>query len=324
MSFRIISPQYASVEQVEYLRDYFNAIEEALSNADGICERTGKHYSEYIDVESWVDYYLINEVFQDPDSAASSCYFYKQSDSIDSKVYAGPAWDFDMALGVYVVGKNRFDDPNTLANFYRYSEYLYNRSEIKEIIVNRYETIFSQKGKRNLESIISINEQRINDSMNVNYIRWPQSSSMYYLESFETNTDYLADFIADKIDFLDEYWCSDNVYHRVVFLDYDKNVCKEIYVKHGEKINTIPDCKAYVAIFGGWYAQNNDIKLTENTRIYEDVTYISSWYELEPMVLNMLAISECDISDYNPEDLEKVLKQIQKMKEEQTTDSLNE
>lgn len=317
LSFRIISPQNASIEQVEYIRGYFNEIEDALSSTDGICSTTNKHYSEYIDVDSWVDYYLLNEVFQDPDSSFASTYFYKQSDSVDNKVYAGPAWDYDMAMGGYIIAKNRFDDPNKLANYFCYSDYLYERDEIKDKIINRYSKLFSQKGKRTVESLISQNEQIISDSMYLDFIRWPQSLSFYYYGDFESNTDYLDGFISDKISFLDEYWCSGNTYHKVLFLDYDKNVCKEMYIKHGERIDQIPDCKAYVALFDGWYDQSNDLRLTDNTRIYEDTTFVSSWYEVDLMVLNMLAVTGCDLSNYDTDALEKILSQIQKMKNEQ-------
>ncbi|MBR2100530.1 MAG: hypothetical protein IJ927_04300, partial [Eubacterium sp.] len=41
----------------------------------------------------------LQEFFKNLDSSTTSTYFYKDSDSVDSKLYAGPAWDFDNALG---------------------------------------------------------------------------------------------------------------------------------------------------------------------------------------------------------------------------------
>ena len=59
-------------------------------------------YEKVMDVESFIDYYLIQELFKNVDSAQSSVYYY-----VENKVlYAGPVWDFDISLGV--VGKNNF------------------------------------------------------------------------------------------------------------------------------------------------------------------------------------------------------------------------
>lgn len=49
-----------------------------------------------IDVESFAKYFLINEFTVNPDAYSSSFYLYKKD--FDSKIYAGPIWDFDFAL----------------------------------------------------------------------------------------------------------------------------------------------------------------------------------------------------------------------------------
>ena len=58
----------------------------------------GKRWSDIIDADSAVRNYWVQEFFKNIDSSITSNYFYKDSDSIDSKLYAGPAWDFDNAL----------------------------------------------------------------------------------------------------------------------------------------------------------------------------------------------------------------------------------
>ena len=57
-------------------------------------------YDSVMDVESFIDYYLIQELFKNVDSIQSSVYYYVEN----KMLYAGPVWDFDIALGV--VGKN--------------------------------------------------------------------------------------------------------------------------------------------------------------------------------------------------------------------------
>ncbi len=62
-------------------------------------EYQGKKWSELLDSDSAVRYYWTQEYFKNMDSSTSSTYFFKESDSIDSKLYAGPMWDMDESLG---------------------------------------------------------------------------------------------------------------------------------------------------------------------------------------------------------------------------------
>ncbi|MBQ9516800.1 MAG: CotH kinase family protein [Eubacterium sp.] len=59
----------------------------------------GKKWNELLDSQSAVKYYWTQEFFKNMDSSTSSTYFYKDVDSKDSKLYAGPLWDMDNSLG---------------------------------------------------------------------------------------------------------------------------------------------------------------------------------------------------------------------------------
>ena len=55
-------------------------------------------YCRYIDVKSFVDWYLVNEITKNTDAIFfSSVYMYY--DPTDKKLYMGPLWDFDLAFG---------------------------------------------------------------------------------------------------------------------------------------------------------------------------------------------------------------------------------
>ncbi|MBR7060209.1 MAG: CotH kinase family protein, partial [Eubacterium sp.] len=74
----------------------------------------GKRWSDIIDADSATRNYWIQEFFKNIDASITSNYFYKDSDSFDSKLYAGPAWDFDNAReydrsAQYRWGMNRSD-----------------------------------------------------------------------------------------------------------------------------------------------------------------------------------------------------------------------
>ena len=111
---RIRSPKRASKEEVEYIEELYNQMEKAVLAHDGCNPQTGKHYSEYIDVESFVHYYLLNEILMNYDGGCSSFMMYKDADFIDPKIYAGPAWDYDRILWNAAFGKTFIIIPNEL------------------------------------------------------------------------------------------------------------------------------------------------------------------------------------------------------------------
>lgn len=52
-------------------------------------------YRDYIDEESFIDYFIINEFFANYDAGYHSTYMYKD---VNEKLKIGPVWDFDMML----------------------------------------------------------------------------------------------------------------------------------------------------------------------------------------------------------------------------------
>ena len=96
-AFTLRSPKYASTRQIEYIGGVMQQIEDALFAKDGRDPATGKHYSELLDMKSFVNRYLQSEIFNDYDG--HFVYFYKDVDSADGMVYCGPVWDQDNILG---------------------------------------------------------------------------------------------------------------------------------------------------------------------------------------------------------------------------------
>lgn len=78
----------------EYIANYIATTEEALFSTS--FEDPDLGYAAFIDVDSAVNYFLINELFKNPDGASASAFLYKQR---DDKLFFGPVWDFDLALG---------------------------------------------------------------------------------------------------------------------------------------------------------------------------------------------------------------------------------
>ncbi|MCQ2407952.1 MAG: CotH kinase family protein [Oscillospiraceae bacterium] len=105
----IVEPEYPTQAQVEYFRAFVQDMEDAIYAEDGYNAK-GKHYSEYLDVESFAIGYLIQEITENPDGAQTSFYLWKDSDLTgDGKLHYGPPWDFDLAFGNYGIGLKRPD-----------------------------------------------------------------------------------------------------------------------------------------------------------------------------------------------------------------------
>ena len=90
-------PEYASKTEVEYIRSFVQDMEDAIYSDTGYNSK-GRHYSEYLDVDSLVTAYLVQEISENIDATYSSFYLWKDSDLTgDGKLHFSPAWDFDLS-----------------------------------------------------------------------------------------------------------------------------------------------------------------------------------------------------------------------------------
>lgn len=82
-------------QQRAYITGYVQKLNDVLHSADRFNPTTG--YPAYVDVASFVDFAIINELSRDLDAYYRSQYFYKDR---GGKLTAGPLWDFDLTFGV--------------------------------------------------------------------------------------------------------------------------------------------------------------------------------------------------------------------------------
>jgi len=93
----IKSPEFASENQVEYIANKYQQLENALCSINGYNEQEELYYYDYLDTQSFAQKYLIDEVTKNTDSSLSSFYICVPDE--DGKFYAGPIWDYDKSLG---------------------------------------------------------------------------------------------------------------------------------------------------------------------------------------------------------------------------------
>lgn len=83
-------------ERIQYITDDFSAFEKALYSYDYDTSDYG--YWNYIDVDSFVGYFIANEFSMNYDAGLYSTYLYKD---LRGKITIGPIWDFNSAFDNY-------------------------------------------------------------------------------------------------------------------------------------------------------------------------------------------------------------------------------
>jgi hypothetical protein len=84
-------------QQKNYIQDFIASFEAKMYSSEYADPVNG--YSNYIDVPSFIDFFILNEIGKNVDGYRLSTFFYKDKESIDSKLYLGPIWDFNLAFG---------------------------------------------------------------------------------------------------------------------------------------------------------------------------------------------------------------------------------
>ncbi|MDE6793423.1 MAG: CotH kinase family protein [Muribaculaceae bacterium] len=82
-------------EEVEFIKNYLTSVSTAISKLD--TDANSAEFEELIDLDSFIDWYLVNEVTRNNDACFwSSCYMNLKR---GGKLKMGPLWDFDLAIG---------------------------------------------------------------------------------------------------------------------------------------------------------------------------------------------------------------------------------
>ncbi len=279
-NFSFKSPQHPSTEQVKYMKEFCQKVEDSI-----ICG----NYEKYIDVESFIDKYLIEEISLNYDANIGSAFFYKDADK--DILYAGPVWDYDCAFGRmnqdFLDGKYldyewtilipRLSNGDVLSWF----AYLYEDESFYEKMCQRYSEILPY-----LEELVNTGiddyVEWIQASVNMNSARWPQNISGYYLEYYN-NVKYLKFFLTNRLKYLCQRWnisyngidvqANDEI-HQVFFIKENKLV-ETILVKDGEFIFTLPEFDH--SIYKGWYFKEQGM-YRDKIPIYEDIVLYAKTY----------------------------------------------
>ncbi len=200
-----IDDNHYSNDQKEFISNYIEGVLYTL--------QMGNDYSNYIDEKSFIDWYIVNEVFKNVDSGYSSVYFYKDAGSL---LQMGPVWDFDLSSGAYGhLGANlrgpegwytSREDKNKF--FYYLMQYDSFKSALKERWNEVYDEILFEMPNNVLEASDSFTYSRHQNFERWDIIgvdnEWYISPELYVLDTYDEQVWFLYDFLSARIEWLDE------------------------------------------------------------------------------------------------------------------------
>ena len=284
LSFSVSSPKYASRQQITYLSDYFNTVESQLAKGD----------LSNINVDSFVKYYLIQELFANKDK--NSVFFCKDSDEVDSQVYACSIWDFDLSIGNGWLVSNV--NPSVLyRNTDNWFEYLYDnpifQSRLKEmyasVIKSDLDTLLYhrlEEYRNTVSSSFAMDKRRwrkanngytVSDTDKTDSSTWGRQSQ-HHFDTLDEHISYISDFMNQRIQFLDSAWIDDVTYCFVSFSTPENT--DYFTVREGDVLTEepIPSYDNNDDRFIGWYDADGK-EYVPNQTVTRSVNYNAKWEE---------------------------------------------
>lgn len=199
--------------QKNYIQQYVKDFEDALIAED--FSSTTRDYENYIDVGSFVDFFILNELSANPDAYRLSTYLHKYQ---NSKLAMGPVWDFNIAFGndsrsatdewIY-----EFNDrnPNDLWLVHFWWEKLLEDPSFRSAVKTRWTALrSSQLSQPSIETKIDnwITYLDSNGAINRNFAQWgvfgialPFNS--FVGNSYEEEVNYVKDWIQQRTIWMD-------------------------------------------------------------------------------------------------------------------------
>jgi CotH kinase protein len=90
-------PEDITTAQKTYINATVSDFEDVMNGANALHPTLG--YTKYFDVNSLIDFVIMNELSNNVDGYRLSTFFYKDKNSVNTKFKMGPVWDFNIGLG---------------------------------------------------------------------------------------------------------------------------------------------------------------------------------------------------------------------------------
>jgi len=183
---------------ISYAHDFMTKIDTAIR------QKNFAEISRLIDIPSFVDSYLIHELYRDHDFQ-SSLFMQIRGQGENRRLYKGPIWDFDTAAGVAL--------PGYLGMVYArnvWYSYLLETPEFYDLVVARWNEIKDNEVATVINYIRS-KSLEYQTAFERNFEAWPilgvemlpKPPAKWEIDTFLGNVDFLVDILEARIEFLD-------------------------------------------------------------------------------------------------------------------------
>ena len=206
-------PDEISSEQENYIQSYINSYENIM-NSNKYNSEEG--YSSFIDIGSFVDFVILQEISRNVDAYGLSTYIYKDKESINNKLTAGPIWDFNHGFGncdYYkaweTVGWNISYTYNDMDQRAFWWLKLWNDDNFQEMIKDRYKLLReSTLSTNNINTLIDQYVFKLGTSVNKNFTKWPILGEYIWpnkqvFDTYQEEIIYLKTWINNRLTWMD-------------------------------------------------------------------------------------------------------------------------
>ena len=200
--FTIKSPELnENSDEYNYIKNYVRKVENVLYGSSFNDEKNG--YRTLIDIDSFIDWYLINEISKNNDAAFySSCYMTLVP---GEKLKMGPIWDFDISFG-----NTRQNDNENPRGFWIKNSIWFKMMFKDEYFIKKVKErfLYFYENKDRILSTSNELSKKINNSRLENEKIWKTLGKyvypnyVYKFETFKEEEDYLIRWIEIRFEWL--------------------------------------------------------------------------------------------------------------------------
>ncbi|MBR0445290.1 MAG: CotH kinase family protein [Clostridia bacterium] len=258
------------VEPDKYKTKRFSSIYHTLQRMeDAILSLTeDSPWPDFLDLDSFVRRYLIDEIFLNPDGDLSSSFYYW--DASVQKMFAFPIWDYDMSCGNSPhENKTHTVFPEQLyAKYTLYYRKLYANRVFFSRMTELYRTEFLPLLEMLIEKDLPDLESLTAHSSLMNTVRWAE---MYQKmrDGKESDAEKLAElyrFLQNRDAFLKTAWIDMKEYISVRISGNEGGLIAIFITETGARARSIPSPEFYgLTDSDQWYAGGTDVPLDPNT-----------------------------------------------------------
>lgn len=310
-TFIIHSEKGVSERERKRVEDRLNDIESALYAENGISSISGKSLGELIDLQSFADAWLVEELSGDHDVGIASQFAYALKDE-ESIWYSGPTWDFDGIMtnvntpmyGVpeALTGTVAMTRPADNNNQNRWMSAMWNHPEFQEKVKESYRLVFRENYLNILNDQVDEYVGVIRRSAVLDAFRWhknrmywwftkpaelkmPETDDYRQYDTLDSHIAVIKDFMSRKIAFLDELWIEECDFYIVEvrnpagFLDQGYNQTLYYWVKTGCPITGLPCYEEQGYRFEGYFDIETGESVADGTIIDRDRVIEGVWIQ---------------------------------------------